>query len=181
MADLLHELITTEGFPTPVSRALHGSTLLVDAGDMAAAIDRMAVTLTAELQDQSPVIMGVLPGGSYLLGALMQRVVFPLQIAHFGFDGDEPTVAGTVPTLTDRFVVVVADGQMSVSQQEALLAALSNHQPGPVWLCSVIQGAASSGFARQLGLVMTDPSGVFGCGLDVLGYCRNLPSLYRTA
>ena len=91
MADLLQELITTADFPTPVCRALQGARLLVDAGDTAAAIDRMAVTLTAELQDQSPVVLGVLPGGAYLLGALMQRMVFPLQIAHCGFQGDEAT------------------------------------------------------------------------------------------
>ena len=181
MADLLQELITTADFPTSVCRALQGARLLVDAGDTAAAIDRMAVTLTAELQDQSPVVLGVLPGGAYLLGALMQRMVFPLQIAHCGFDEDEPTVAGALPSLTDRLVVVVDDGQMSESQEKALLAALSGLQVGPVWHCSVIKGDASSGFARQLGLVTTDPSGVFGCGLDVLGYCRNLSSLYRTA
>ena len=58
MADLLQELITTADFPTPVCRALQGARLLVDAGDTAAAIDRMAVTLTAELQDQSPVVLG---------------------------------------------------------------------------------------------------------------------------
>ena len=64
MADVLQELIATADFPTPVSRALQGARVLANAGDMAIAIDRMAVTLTAELQDQSPVILGVLPGGS---------------------------------------------------------------------------------------------------------------------
>ena len=98
-----------------------------------------------------------------------------------GFDEEEPNLAGALPSLTDRLVVVVDDGRMSESQEKTLLAALSGLQVGPVWNCSVIQGDASSGFARQLGLVMTDQSGVFGCGLDVLGYCRNLPSLYRTA
>ncbi len=181
MADVLQELIATADFPTPVSRALQGARVLANAGDMAIAIDRMAVTLTAALQDQSPVILGVLPGGSYLLGALMQRMVFPLQIAHCGFDGDEPTAAGDVPSLTDRLVVVVDDGLMRVSQEEALLAALSGHKTGPVWRCSVIQPTASSEFARQLGVVRTDSSGVFGCGLDVMGYCRNLPSLYCLA
>jgi hypoxanthine-guanine phosphoribosyltransferase len=111
----------------------------------------------------------------------MQRMVFPLQIAHCGFDGDEPIVAGDLPSLTERLVVVVDDGQMRASQAEALLAVLSGHQTGPVWRCSVIQCTASSEFTRQLGVVTTDSSGVFGCGLDVLGYCRNLPSLYRTA
>ena len=63
MADLLQELITTADFPTPVCHALQGARLLVDAGDTAAAIDRMAVTLTAELQDQSPVVLLALVGG----------------------------------------------------------------------------------------------------------------------
>ncbi len=182
MSELLADLLAKADFPIDVSRSLQGARVLVSPSDMSAAIDRMAVGLTAELQEQCPVILGVLPSGSYLLGALMQRMVFPLQIAHCGFDGDEPALAADVPSLAERVVIVVDDGQLSAPQEEALLALLSAQSVGRIWQCSVIRHAdVRSGFDRQLSVVTSDPSGVFGCGLDVLGYCRNLPGLYRTA
>ena len=182
MSELLAELLAKADFPIDVSRSLQGARVLVTPSEMSAAIDRMAMGLTAELQEQCPVILGVLPGGSYLLGALMQRMVFPLQIAHCGFDGDEPALAADVPSLAERLVVVVDDGQLSAPQEDALLALLSAQNVGRIWQCSVIRRAdVGSGFDRQLAVVIADPSGVFGCGLDVLGYCRNLSGLYRTA
>ena len=103
MSELLADLLAKADFPIDVSRSLQGARVLVSPSDMSAAIDRMAVGLTAELQEQCPVILGVLPGGSYLLGALMQRMVFPLQIAHCGFDGDEPALAADVPSLLNAW------------------------------------------------------------------------------
>ena len=182
MSDLLADLLERADFPIEVSRSLQGARALVTPSEMSAAIDRMAVGLTAELQEQSPLLLGVLPGGSYLLGTLMQRMVFPLQIAHCGFQGDEPTLSADGSSLAERLIVVIDDGHMSARQEEALLGRLSTERVGSVWRCSLIRSAdAGAAFDRQLTVVISDPAGVFGCGLDVAGYCRNLPGLYRTA
>ena len=67
------------GVPDEVSRGFSKAELLHSADEVSSAIDRMAVAITATLQDQNPVVLSVLQGGLYLTGQLMARLVMPLQ------------------------------------------------------------------------------------------------------
>ena len=114
----------------------------------------MAIGLTAlAAGSQSPVLLGLIPGGGYLLGALMQRMVFPLQIAHCGFQGDEGELAADGSSLAER-LVVSSMMVMSAPQEDALLGLLSTERVGrgmAVFQCDSFCRYWRNGFDRQLG------------------------------
>lgn len=189
MDNPLSDVLALAVLPDNVSRAIHRAEILVSAEDTDAAIDRLAVRLTALAQDRNPVLLTLLPGGGYLSGALLRRMIFPLQTSYAYWhqeSGQSPQIAfaGDLPKLGGRLVILVDDGLASGDELEALGKRL--HQAGAVegWRCSMVArpetGKATGGFFNQsLSAITTDAQSLFGCGLDVHDYCRNLPSLYR--
>ena len=71
----LGDLPFADDVPAAVSRGFSQADLVYSSMQMSQAIDRMAVAITATLQDQNPVLLTVLPGGLYLTGQLMGRLV----------------------------------------------------------------------------------------------------------
>lgn len=176
--------------PDNVSRAIHRAEILVSAQEADAAIDRLAVQLTALAQDRNPVLLTLLPGGGYLSGALLRRTIFPLQTSYAYWrqeSGQMPQVAfaGDLPKLGSRLVILLDDGLTPRDELDALGKQLHEAGAAEGWLCSIV-GRPETGrttgvfFTRSLSAIAADAEGLFGCGLDVHGYCRNLPGLYRT-
>lgn len=188
MDDELSQLLALGNFPPAISRVLHHAKPAVSEQEMTAAFDRLAVRLTALAQDSNPVLLSVLPGASYLCGALMNRMIFPLELAFAAVDPTLPSqdqwvLAGAVPSLSGRLVILCDDGLTPVNGLEALAELLMARGASDLWRCATVAPSAddtntSGRFSRTLAAVTGDPRNFFGCGLDCQGYCRNLPGLY---
>ena len=189
MDNALSDVLDTDTWPDDVSRVIHSAELLVSAMEVDAAIDRLAVRLTALAQDRNPVLLTLLPGAGYLSGALLRRTIFPLQIsyAYWGQESGQPPQAaftGGLPELNGRLVILLDDGLTSPTELDALGISLQEAGAAEGWRCSMVGRPAKDEdagvfFTQRLSAITADLRGMFGCGLDVLGYCRNLPGLYR--
>jgi hypoxanthine phosphoribosyltransferase len=189
MDNALADVLAIDTLPDKVSRVIHRAEILVSAMEVDAAIDRLAVGLTALAQDRNPVLLTLLPGGGYLSGALLRRMIFPLQTSYVYWrqeSGQPPqvTFAGGLPQLGGRLVILLDDGLTSSNELNALGKGLHEAGAAEGWRCSMVGPPETSQdtgafFTRSLPAITADEQGMFGCGLDVYGYCRNLPGLYR--
>jgi len=186
----LSDLPYADDVPDLVSRGLSQAELLYSSAQITQAIDRLAVAITASLQDQNPVLLSVLPGGMYLSGQLMGRMVMPLEIGYVDIDSGLKDRRGAqldwhnsnFPELTGRNVLLVADVLTRGSTLQTWLNWLQMQDVESL-RCAVmveIDAAASSaaGTAADFVGVLAPKRALFGCGLDFCGYGRNLPELY---
>ena len=178
------------GVPDEVSRGFSKAELLYSAYEVSSAIDRMAVAITATLQDQNPVVLSVLQGGLYLTGQLMARLVMPLQqgYVHVGRyadaqQGGELHWHGSAhPNLRGRTVLLVDDVLDHGVTLQKLLDWLDEQKVARAYSAVVVakEGElmpADRPAADFVGLIGPDRF-LFGCGMDVQGYGRNLPAMY---
>ena len=186
----LSDLPYADDVPDLVSRGFSQAELLYSSAQITQAIDRLAVVITASLQDKNPVLLSVLPGGLYLSGQLMGRLIMPLQIGYVDIDSGLKDRRGAqldwhnsnFPELTGRNVLLVADVLTRGSTVQTWLDWLKM-QGVESARCAVmveIDAAASSeaGSAADFVGVLAPERALFGCGLDFCGYGRNLPELY---
>jgi len=170
-------------------QALASARVVCDRNEVTAAIDRVSVRISARLRHADPVVLCVLQGGFMYHAALCARFAFPMQAGylHVGRYGDH-TSGGALEwhsrpslPLAGRSVLVVDD----ILDQGATLAA-------------VLDGVREQGAEEVLSTVLVDKQlndppprpnvdfvaltcpdeYLFGYGMDVSGYWRNLPEIY---
>lgn len=186
----LRALPFAHGVPGEVSRGFSQAEQLHSAEDVAQAIDRMAVAITATLQDQNPILLSVLQGGLYLTGQLMSRLVMPLQqgyvhvgrYAHAQAGGDLAWHGSAHPDLTGRNVLLVDDVLDHGVTLQKLLHWLGEQNVTRAYTAVMVEKHGESLPAQRptvdfVGLTCPDRF-LFGCGMDIHGYGRNLPALY---
>lgn len=176
------------GVPDAVSRAFSQAEQLHTQVATAHAIDRMAVAITATLQDQNPVVLSVLQGGLYLTGQLMARVVMPLQqgYVHVGRytneqqEGELHWYGGAYPSLAGRCVLLVGDVLDRGVTLQKLLDWLHEQDVSCTYTAVMAKKNSDCLVRPPVDFVGVEcPNRVlFGCGMDFEGYGRNLPSLY---
>ena len=174
--------------PFNIRRALTHLEELYSTSDVNQAIDRMAVRMTAALQDQDPVLVSVMQGGAMLQGRLLPRLGFPVRCGyvHASRYGDDVT-PGTlnfyghnVPYLDGAHVVFVDDILDAGQTLQALMQWAQEQGAVTVEAAVLVQrlGVSQPVSARYVGLT-AEPGFLVGCGMDLAGYGRNLPALYR--
>ncbi|HBF62803.1 MAG TPA: hypothetical protein DDW59_05170 [Gammaproteobacteria bacterium] len=186
----LGDLPFASGVPDEVSRGFSQAQQLYSPVQVSQAIDRMAVQITADLQDQNPVLLSLVPGGFFLTGQLMGRLVMPMQIGYVDIDSGLDRQQGGVanwrnsahPELHGRNVLLVADVLTCASMVQALRDWLLVHKVASSRFAVMVdQPVADSSddntLADFIGVVGADRP-IFGCGADFRGYGRNLPALY---
>lgn len=172
--------------PGRVTEAFERGELIYSRDQVLAAIDRLAVRLTVALAEENPLLLCVLNGGLPFTGALMQRLLFPLELSyvHVGRYGDQ-TQGGELswharpqPPLKGRHVVLIDD----ILDEGVTLAALQSWSlaEGASAVTSVVLlDKASADQSRVDFAAMQCPDRyVFGWGMDFEGYWRNLPAIY---
>lgn len=174
--------------PPSVLAARESAELLFDAASVLKAIDQLAVRLTVILAEENPLLISVLNGGLAFTGALMQRLLFPLEqsYVHVGRYG-RSTQGGKlvwharpdVP-IAGRHVVFVDD----ILDHGVTLASLASwaHEEGAKKVTTAVLVDKTIDGDRPIeadfaALVCPDRY-VFGWGMDVEGYWRNLPEIY---
>lgn len=169
-----------------VTEAFERAELIYSQDQVLAAIDRLAVRLTVALAEENPLLLCVLNGGLPFTGALMQRLLFPLELSyvHVGRYGDRTQGGELVwhsrpqTPLKDRHVVLVDD----ILDEGVTLAALQSwcREEGASAVTSVVLLDKAAAEQRQVDFAaMSCPDRyVFGWGMDFEGYWRNLPAIY---
>lgn len=173
---------------TEYEAMLAQSDLLYSMEDIEQALDTIARSLTRDYANLNPVMLCVMNGAVMTTGRLLPKLPFRLELdyIHASRYGDK-TVGGELiwqsqPTIdiNKRHVVLIEDifdegltlaalreycleaGALSV-RCACLLEKKREHQLGPL--------------PEYLGLSVPDRY-VFGFGMDVQGYWRNLPAIY---
>ena len=166
---------------------LENSELVSSAGDVQAAIRRVAGEIHARLSEAYPLVLVVMGGAVVFAGQLLPQLRFPLDLDYIHASRYGAAVEGggiewrvEPPRGVNRRAVLVLDdildgGQTMAAIRERLLAcgAASFH-------CAVL---VEKRLARRkpiaadfVGLTIPDRF-VFGCGMDAKGFWRNLPEI----
>ena len=168
----LKELPFAASVPQQVQHKFSHAQQLYSAAQVGAAVDRLAVHLTVDWQDQNPLCVVMLPAGLLFAGMLLQRMVFPLQLQilatdKLGDDVDE-AVAGRP--------VLFIDGMFS----SELCASVKTKwmQAGAKDLRCVTLLDPSTGSGADYAALRCPAKQVLGSGLSLQGYGANLPGVY---
>lgn len=164
---------------------------LFDAQAVKAALDRMAVAISARLCDSDPIVVCLMNGGLVPLGRLLPRFDFPLQVDYVHATrygerlkgGELDWIAGPFVNSRGRTVLLVDD----ILDEGATLAAIERryHDDGAREVLKAVlvvkdRPRSIAITAEFAGLTVPDRY-VFGCGMDYKGYLRNAPGIYAVA
>lgn len=154
-----------------------------------AALDRLAVAISARLGDADPLVLVVMNGALIPAGQLLIRLNFPFQIGYLHatrYQGD--TRGGTLqwlarPTVPvqDRVILVVDDIFDEGTTLKAIVQELRQGGAREV-LSAVLVNKIHDRKVPEfdvdfVGLEVADRY-VFGCGMDYKDYLRNLPGIH---
>lgn len=178
---------TTEPDPRAL---LAGAELLVDAADVAAAVDRVAASVNARLGGgaERPLLLAVMRGGVIFAGHLLPKLAFPLDFdyvdaSRYGqavrggqlrWRSQLPEgVAGRTVLLVDDILdegitlAAIRDRLLELGARQVLVAVFADKRIPR-------RKPLAADFA---GIDLPDRY-VFGFGMDVHGLWRNLPAVY---
>lgn len=166
---------------------LEQSELLFDAAAVEAAVARMATDITRELGGQCPLLLSVMGGAVVFTGQLLPRLRFPLDFdyVHVSRYGAR-TQGGALnwkkmphDNVRDRVVLVLDDildeGETMAAIREEVLGQGAQAFYSAVFANKLI-GRPKPIKADFVGIDIPDRY-VFGFGMDVHGWWRNLPEL----
>jgi hypoxanthine phosphoribosyltransferase len=168
-------------------RLLADSDCIASAAEVTAAIDRVAAAICAELADANPLLLPVMGGAVVFAGRLLPRLSFPLEFDYLHVTRyRDQTHGGAIEwkvlpgkSVAGRTLLVVDDildeGETLAATRDKLL------ELGAARVLTAVLTDKDNGLTKPLradyvGLVVPDRF-VFGCGMDVYGWWRNLPEI----
>ncbi len=174
-----------------VRAVLAAAEVICPAGQVTAAVHRIADEITAALGDRSPLVIAVMGGAVVFVGQLLTLLRFPLDLDYVhatryrdGTTGGE--IVWKVRPREDvrgRVVLVVDDILDAGHTLAAIRASLLDAGAAEVHIavfCEKHLTAPKPVRADFVGLVVPDRY-VFGFGMDIHGAWRNLPAVYAVA
>lgn len=171
--------------------ALETADLVHDEPEVAAALDRLAVEITAQIGDRDPLILVVLHGGIVPASLLFLRLQFPFQVSYAHVTRYHDTtdagaiqwIASPAAPVAGRIVLVVDDILDEGKTLAAIVQQLEDSGAAEVLTAVLVNKRHDRKVGRPahfIGLEVPDRY-VFGCGMDYRGYWRNLPAIYALA
>ena len=169
------------------SQYINDSDLIHSQASVDQAIVRLAGEITLKLQDSSPLVMIVMNGGLYFAGQLLPQLNFALETDYLQasrYNGetigqDVKWVRAPTDKLKDRTVLLLDDildeGHTLVAIRDRCLG-LGALEVKIAVLTEKDLGHAKPIKADFVGLKVPNRY-VFGCGMDVYGWWRNLPDI----
>lgn len=174
--------------PEKARQVLDTAERVVSAGEVSAAVARLAGEITARLADAFPLVLCVMRGGVIFAGQLLLQLRFPLEVDYLevtrygsATQGGEirwkvspdTAVAGRVVMVLDD---ILDEGKTLCAIREKVLAA------GASRFYSAVFAEKDTGRPKPLSAdfvgVHVPNRYVFGFGMDVGGAWRNLPEIY---
>lgn len=168
---------------------LREAELLCPPEQIEAALDRLAVAITARLEGRDPLVLMVMNGAFVTAARLLSRLRFPLRVGYLhatryrsGTRGGEINwIAPPRPAVTGQVVLVVDDIYDEGDTLKAILDEV--RQQGAAAVCSAV--LVNKRHDRKVAGLTVDFIGlevpdryVFGCGMDYKEYWRQLPVIY---
>ena len=158
------------------------------AAEVAAAISRLALEVTAQLGQRQPLVLAVMSGAVVFAGQLLPLLPFPLDFDYLHatrYDG--ATGGGALRWLAEprasvagRTLLVVDDILDEGITLAAIKARLLERGAAEVYTAVLVEkdlGRDKPIAADFVGVTLPDRY-LFGCGMDVSGFWRNLPAVY---
>lgn len=162
---------------------------LVDATRVAQAYDELAEQLNIDYADQLPLVLCVMNGGLYATAEITRRLRFPFELdyLHATRYRGATTGGGLIwkrqpdATLEGRHLLVIDDILDEGYTLVAIRKALQEFNPASLKVAVLADKLharrAPDAHAEYTGLTLPDRY-VFGCGMDVKEYWRQLPAIY---
>jgi hypoxanthine phosphoribosyltransferase len=162
--------------------------ILFPAGEVNAAVERMAGEISAKLRDAFPVVLSVMGGAAVFTGRLLPLLEFPLEfgaieVTRYNNDIQGRDIAWRLApkdNVRGRTVLVLDD----ILDEGITLAAIRNKlvEMGAASVYSAVFadkdiGRDKPAHADFVGVTVPNRY-VFGFGMDAYGLWRNLPAIY---
>jgi hypoxanthine phosphoribosyltransferase len=152
-----------------------------------AAITRLASSISSALENNSPLVLTVMNGGLYFAGQLLPQLNFPLEIDYIQasrYNGEttgQDVKWGRQPTdnLKGRIVLIlddILDEGHTLAAIRDMCFALGAADVKIAVLVEKTLDTVKPMKADFVGLQVPNRY-VFGCGMDVYGWWRNLPEI----
>lgn len=162
------------------------SDVVFTASEVNAAINRMAIQLQHSVNAESVVLLCVMRGGLYLAGQLMSRLSLPARLDYLQANRYQGTAGHEIVwskqpelDLAGQTVIVLDD----ILDEGVTLAAVVQYcrEAGARQVVTAVLTEKDNGLQKPLqadvvGLIVPNRY-VFGCGMDVYGWWRNLPEI----
>lgn len=168
---------------------LREAELLCPPEQVDAALDRLAVAVTARLEHRDPLVLLVMKGAFVTGAQLLSRLRFPLQVGYLhatryrgGTRGGQiDWIVPPRPEVAGRVVLVVDDIFDEGDTLQAILDEVRRRGAAAVYsavLVNKLHDRKTPGLRVDfIGLEAPDRY-LFGCGMDYQEYWRNLPAIY---
>lgn len=163
--------------------------LLYSAEEVEAAINHMARAITGELKDQNPVVLCLMIGAVIVVGKILTKLNFPLQLEYVHATRYQGATTGgnmqwvrspSIP-LKDRTVLIIDDILDEGVTLSAMIAECNKAEAAKIYTAVLADKQIKKSRALQradfTGLTIPDHY-VFGYGMDYKGYLRNAPGIY---
>lgn len=178
--------------PDQIEEVQARSTLLYDESEIEAALDSMALSISAELAEKNPLLICIMQGGLITSAALATRLKFPLQLEYLhatryrGETNGKDLQWKAFPneSLKDREVLLVDD----IFDEGVTLKLIAEYckKQGCVSVHTAVLVDKQHDRKETdievdfIGLKAVDRY-LFGYGMDYKGYLRNVPGIYAAA
>ena len=163
--------------------------LLCTPEQIEAALDRLAVAITARLEGRDPLVLMVMNGAFVTAARLLPRLRFPLRVGYLhatryrsGTRGGEINwIAHPRPAVTGQVVLVVDDIFDEGDTLKVILDEVRQQGAAAVYSAVLVSKRHDR---KVLGLTVdfvgleVPDRYVFGCGMDYKEYWRQLPVIY---
>lgn len=179
--------------PEKIKEVYEKSSCLFTTKEVEAALDRLAINITAELEDKNPILLCVMIGGMVPMGNLLPRLDFPMEIDYVHATRYRGEITGgelhwkvkPSVSLKDRTVLVVddiLDGGVTLAR---ILEFVKQQHAKEVYSAVLVDkhhkrvenGLENADF---VGLEVDDHY-IFGYGMDYNEYLRNAPGIFVVA
>ena len=175
---------------TEIQTVLEKSECLYSFDEINEALDKMAKEITHKLKDQNPVVICVMTGALIVMGHLLTRLHFPLEIDYIHATryrgatrgGDLHWLVEPRKSLTGRTVLIVddiMDGGLTLS---AIIDYCKQTNAAAVYTAVMVSKIRTRepgvSFEPDFVGVETEDKYLFGFGLDYEEYLRNVPGIY---
>jgi hypoxanthine phosphoribosyltransferase len=157
------------------------------------AIDRLAERTATALNDRNPLVLGVMNGGVVLLGGLLTRWSFPMQIDYLHatryrgeISGGEQLhwLARPQAPLRGRTVVIVddiLDGGFTLEGIRTYCVEQGAREVVSIVLVKKQNPARDAGITIDYAALEAPNRYLFGYGMDYRDYLRNAPGIFAVA
>jgi len=174
--------------PNDIQQVIESADLLYTKKQVEAALDRMAQTIHAFLEQRNPLLLCVMNGGMVTAGKLLTRLTFPLTIDALNASRYRNQLSGSQiqwlhkpqTPLANRTVLIVDD----ILDEGITLRAIYDYcrEQGASSIYSAVLVNKKLPYPKPIqadfvGLEIENRY-VFGYGMDYKGYCRNLAGIY---